>query len=159
MKRIILSAIVSAAALCAPLAQAQTASGTFNVNVTLTSVCSLSAITAIDFAYTSFQGGVANGTNGGFTVSCTNTLPYNFGLQAGTGPVVPPGSATINVTDDAVNLAYTLGTNAASGAGNGTPQNYNITGTMAAGQGGTCGSASCNNATATNRTHTLIVTY
>jgi spore coat protein U-like protein len=159
MKRLILATVISAVALVAPLAHAQTASGTFNVNVTLTSVCSLSAITAVDFAYTSFQGGVANATNGGYTVSCTNSLPYTFGLQAGTGALTPPGSGTINVTDNAVNLAYTLGLNAAGGTGNGAAQSYNITGTMAAGQGGTCAAASCTNAAATNRTHTLIVNY
>jgi spore coat protein U-like protein len=159
MKKLILAVLALGAALGAPVAQAQSTSGTFNVNVTLTSVCSLSAITAVDFAYTSFQGGVANATNGGYTVSCTNSLPYTFGLQSGTGAAVPPGAATINVTDNAVNLAYTLGTSAAGGTGNGLAQAYSITGTMAAGQGGTCATASCTNAAATNRTHTLIVNY
>jgi len=159
MKKLLVGMLLLGAAFGASMAQAQTASGTFNVNVTLTSQCNLSAVTAVDFAYTSFQAGVANSTNGGYTVSCTNSLPYTFGLQTGTGAAVPPGAATINVTDNAVNLAYTLGTSAAGGTGNGAAQAFNISGTMAAGQAGACATASCTNAAATNRTHTLIVNY
>jgi spore coat protein U-like protein len=159
MKRLILAAVVSAAALVAPAAQAQSTSGTFNVNVTLTSGCTLSAITDVSFAYTSLQGGVSNAAGGGYTVTCTNNLPYTFGLQAGTGAPTPPGTATINVTDAVLNLDYTLGTNAAGGTGSGAAQAYNITGTMAAGQAGNCATGSCNNAASGNRTHTLIVNY
>jgi spore coat protein U-like protein len=119
----------------------------------------LSAITAVAFTYTSLQGAVQNGTAGGYTVTCTNSLPYTFGLQAGTGAATPPGAATITVTDNAVNLQYVLGTSAAGGTGNGAAQSYNITGTMAANQSGTCGVASCTNAAATNKTQTLILNF
>src|SRR5205823_6929296 len=98
MKKLILAALLCAAAISAWVVQAASTSGTFNVNVTLTSTCTLSAITAVDFAYTSFQGGAAAATGGGYTVSCTNTLPYTFGLQAGSGAAVPPGAATVIVT-------------------------------------------------------------
>ena len=141
-------------------AAAQTASGQFDVNITLTSGCSLSAITAVDFAYTSFQAGVSNATNGGFSVSCTTNLPYTFGLQVGSGAATPPGAATIGpITDDAVNLQYSLALSAAGGNGSGAAQAYSITGTMASGQAGTCAGASCTNVAATNNTHTLIVNY
>jgi hypothetical protein len=42
------------------------------------------------------------------------------------------------VTDDAVNLAYTLGLSATTGTGSGVDQAYSVTGTMALGQAGTC---------------------
>jgi len=158
MKTLIASLLV-AGAFGVATSDAANTSGQFNVNMTLTSTCSLSAVTAVDFAYTSLQGGVANGTNGNFTVTCTNSLPYTFGLQSGTGAATPPGAATITVTDNAVNLQYVLGTSAAGGTGNGAAQAYNVTGTMAAGQSGTCAAASCTNAAATNRTHTLILNY
>jgi spore coat protein U-like protein len=158
MKRI-LTATAIAAALAAGNAQAGNTSGTFNVNVTLTSACTLSAVTAVDFAYTSLQGAVANATGGGFSVSCTNSLPYTFGLQAGNGAATPPGAATIAVTDNAVNLNYSLGLSAAGGTGNGAAQAFSVTGTMAGSQAGTCAAASCTNAAATNKTHTLIVNY
>jgi spore coat protein U-like protein len=158
MKRI-LTATAIAAALTAGNAQAGSTSGTFNVNVTLTSACTLGAVTDLAFAYTSLQAGAATATGGGFSVSCTTSLPYTFGLQSGAGPATPPGAATIAVTDNAVNLGYTLGLSAAGGTGNGTPQGFSVTGTMAGSQAGTCAVASCTNAAATNRTHTLIVNY
>jgi len=158
MKKILASVLVASAFGIATSDAANT-SGQFNVNVTLNSTCSLSAVTAIDFTYTSFQGGVANGTAGGYTVTCTNSLPYSFGLQTGTGAATPPGAATITVTDNAVNLQYVLGTSAVGGTGNGAAQAYNVSGTIAAGQSGTCAAASCSNAAATNRTHTLILNF
>ena len=147
------------AAITAWVAQAASTSGTFNVNITLSSTCTLSAITAVDFAYTSFQGGAAASTGGGFTTTCTNSLPYTFGLQAGSGAAVPPGAATVTVTDNAVNLQYTLGTSTAGGTGNGAAQAHSVTGTMPAAQSGTCATASCTNAAATNKTQTLILNF
>jgi spore coat protein U-like protein len=161
MRRLIFAAMIVGAVITTWVAQAASTSGQFNVNVTLTATCSLSSINALDFAYTSFQGGAATATGGGFTVTCTNSLPYVFGLQAGTGAAVPPGSATITVTDNVVNLQYTLGTSAVGGTGNGAAQSYSVTGTMAAGQSGTCASSAtpCTNTTATNKTQTLILNY
>lgn len=156
-----IKALVAAAMLAGAMtgtAHAASTSGTFQVDINLTSACSVSTINNVAFAYTSF-GAAANAAGGGFTVTCTNTLPYTFGLQTGNGAPTPPGAATINVTDDAVNLAYTLGTSAAGGTGSGAIQAYTVTGTMAAGQGGTCGAATCTNAAATNRIHTLIVNW
>jgi spore coat protein U-like protein len=159
MKKLILTAaLLSGLGISAWVAEAASTSGTFNVNVTLNSTCSLSAITALDFTYTSF-GSAATATGGGFSVTCTNSLPYTFGLQAGSGAASPPGAATITVTDNVVNLQYVVGTSAAGGTGNGSAQSYNVTGTMASGQSGTCGSASCTNATATNKTQTLILNF
>lgn len=156
MKRLIAASLV-AAALASGNTQAGNTSGQFNVSITLTSACTVSAINDVAFAYTSL-GGAASATGGDFTVTCTDSLPYTFGLQAGTGAATPPGAASISVTDNAVNLAYTL--SAPAGAtGNGTAQTYNVTGTMAANQAGTCGGASCTNAAATNKRQTLIVNY
>ena len=158
MKRLIAASAV-AVALASPSVHAGSTSGQFDVNITLTSACTMSAVTAVDFAYTSLQAGAATATGGGFSVTCTNSLPYTFGLQSGNGAATPPGAATISVTDSAVNLGYTLGLSAAGGAGNGAAQSYGVTGTMAGGQAGTCAAASCTNAAATNKTHTLIVNY
>ena len=158
MKRI-LTATAIAAALAAGNAQAGSTSGTFTVNVTLTSACTLGAVTNVAFAYTSLQAAVANATGGGFSVSCTNSLPYTFGLQAGNGAATPPGAATIAVTDNAVNLNYSLGLSAAGATGNGAAQAFSVTGTMAGSQAGTCAAASCTNGAATNKIHTLIVNY
>ena len=158
MKRIIAASLV-AAALGAGNAQAGSTSGQFNVSITLTSACTLGAVTPVAFAYTSLQGSAATATGGGFSVTCTNSLPYTFGLQAGSGAATPPGASTVSVTDNAVNLGYNLGLSAAGGTGNGSAQSYSVTGTMAASQAGTCATASCTNGAATNKTQTLIVNY
>ena len=162
MKRIIAATAV-AAALAAGNTQAGQTSGQFNVNVTLTSVCTLSAVADLDFAYTSFQVGVSNATGGGFSITCTNSLPYTFALQQGTaaGPFVGPFVTTIGpINDSVVNLNYSLSVSA-GGTGSGAAQNYSVSGTMAGGQVGSCTvlGGVCNNAAATNRTHTLIVNY
>lgn len=158
MKRLIAASAV-AAALASASVHAGNTSGQFNVVITLTSACTLSAVNAVNFAYTSLQGAAATGTGGGFSVTCTNSLPYTFGLQSGSGAATPPGAATISVTDNAVNLGYTLGLSAAGGTGNGAAQSYSVTGSMSANQAGTCAAASCSNAAATNKTNTLILNY
>ena len=159
MKKLLLAVIISLTSLLSSTAQAQSTSGTFNVNITLTSACTLTAIADVNFAYTSFQVAAQAATGGGFSVSCTNLRPYTFGLQAGSGAAVPPGAATIAVTDVALNLAYSLGLSAAGGTGSGVAQGYNITGTMAGAQAGTCAGATCTNALSANRVQTLIVNF
>ena len=159
MKKI-LTASAIAAALAAGGSQAGQTTGSFDVVVTLTSACTLGTITNLDFAYTSLQAGPATATGGNFSVSCTNSLPYSLRLQAGTTPPFTSNATSIAVSDAIVNLNYSVGLSATSGTGNGTPQPFNVTGTMAGGQSGTCASASCTNAGAgANRTHTLIVNY
>ena len=111
-----------------PVAQASTVTGNFNVTVTLPSACTVTAPANVAFTYTSFQGAVANSTGGGFLLSCTNTLPYALSLDVSTNTVI--------------GLVYAL-TLPANGNGTGAGQALTITGTMAAGQGGTCAVASC----------------
>src|SRR5205823_4757205 len=67
-----------------PAAQAATAGpASFNVTVNLTSACQITAGPAdVAFTYTSFQGGAATATGGGFSVKCTNTLPYTMALDS-----------------------------------------------------------------------------
>jgi len=160
VKKLVLAvAALGAVAVGADVANAASTSGTFQVNITLTSVCTLGSVTAVAFAYTSLQGGAQSATGGNFNVTCTNTLPYTFGLQAGSGAASPPGTSTITVTDNAVNLQYQLGTSAAGGTGSGVAQAYTVTGTMAAAQSGNCASGSCTNGAATNKVQTLILNY
>jgi spore coat protein U-like protein len=159
MKRIIAVSLVAAALGAGHAQAAGSTSGQFNVNITLTSACTLGAVTPVAFAYTSLQGSASTATGGGFSVTCTNTLPYTFGLQAGSGAATPPGASTVSVTDNAVNLGYTLSLSAAGGTGNGSAQSYSVNGTMGSGQAGTCATASCTNGSSTNNVQTLIVNY
>src|SRR5258708_18118734 len=147
LKKLILATALGAAGMGFGSAQAANTSGTFTVIITVTSVCTLSAIANVAFAYTSFQVGAQPATGGNFTVTCTSTLPYTFGLQAGNGAAVPPGTATLGpITDNSgVNLAYSLGLAAAGCTADRAPQAFNVTGTMAGGQGGTRGTGSGHN--------------
>ena len=82
-------------------AQAATATGNFNVNITLTSKCEINSTAAatgavisdIALAYTSFQTTAATGSTN-FNVRCTTSLPYALALD------------TTTITDDALNLDY-----------------------------------------------------
>lgn len=148
MNKFLLSLIATAAsvAFLAPV-QAQTAD--FDVAINLTSVCKITNSPGnVGFTYTSLQAGASNlDANGSFGLTCTNTLAYTTALDAG-------GS----YTDDATNLNYSL-TLAPVAAGTGALQTYAITGSMPGNQAGTCATASCTNALATNKTRTLTVAY
>jgi len=146
MKKLMMVAAFGAAGLLSIGTQAASVNDTFDVDINLTSACQLSTITNVTFAYTSFQVGASASAGGVFTVTCTNNLPYTMALDQ------------TNVTDDALNLAYTLAV-AAGGTGNGAAQGYTVTGNMAGGQGGNCAAATCNNGAATNNTRQLTVTY
>ncbi len=141
-KRLALAA--AAAALFAGIsgAQASSVTGNFNVTVNLTSACKISSGPAdVAFTYTSFQGAASTATGGGFSVQCTNTLPYTMTLDAASGTVS--------------GLNYTLALSAASGTGSGAAQSYSVNGSMASGQGGTCALGSCSGTDA----RVLTITY
>ena len=154
MKKLALVAAFSVMGLATLPSYAATASGTFNVGITLTSKCEINntndstgaVVNDLNFTYTSFQTSAATASSG-FNVRCTNNLPYTLALSDS------------GVTDDAVNLAYTLSLSAASGTGNGTNQAFTVNGQMVAGQSGNCATATCSNSAATNKTKTLTITY
>ena len=128
MKKILLPLATALAVLGAADASAASNNTPFNVKVDLTAVCAVTSagITDVQFTYTSFQTTVANSSGGNFNVKCTTGLGYSFtfvGGAAGTMPVT--------------GLTYTL-TAPGGGTGNAANQPYQITGTMAANQGGTC---------------------
>jgi hypothetical protein len=149
MKKLSISAIamIAAFAAVAPSAQAATATGTFPVNITLTSACTVDTLpTAATFAYTSLQ--VAASTFATtFNLQCTNTLP-----------IVSVALDAVAVTDAATNLAYSLALGATP-ASTGAANPVAVTGTMAGGQAGTCALASCTNAASANKTRTVTVTF
>ena len=153
MKKILLASATALGLFFGLPSQAATTTGTFNVNITLTSVCTLGTITDVAFAYTSFQNTAVAGTGGGFNVTCTPGLQYTMALTT------TNGGGTADVTDDAVNLAYTLAVPATTQTGTGAAQAFTVTGTMAANQAGTCATTTCTNAAASNRGKTLTVTY
>jgi spore coat protein U-like protein len=153
-----LASVAALGSLSVPgTSQAATSSTPFSVTINLTSACTFTNVTTVNFAYTSSQAGVANSTGGTLDVTCPNGLVVSgIGLVASGSAAAP--AASINVTDQLLNLAYTLNAPAASN-GTGVAQTKTISGTMGANQPGNCAAATCDNLTSTNRTHTLVVTF
>ncbi len=159
MKKVLaLIAAVLVTGLPSVPAQALTATGVFNVTINFTSVCTVNtAGLAPAFNYTSRQATpAAFATAQSFSVTCTNGVPYTMALDAGgtgyTGTFTAP---TGTYTNTASGLIYSLTLPAAT-AGTGAAQTYALTGSMAAGQAGTCTTlGGC----AFVDTHTLTITY
>ena len=140
---------VTMLASLAPGARAATATGNFNVTVTLTSVCTMAAITPLAFGtYTAFQAGIQTATPTTATLTCTRGLTgvtANFDTAA---PNSTAAAANTNAVGAGViqGLQYdivatagsvTAGTAAtASSIGTGDSRPYTISGTMPAAQAG-----------------------
>lgn len=90
--------------------------------------------------YTSFSSTPVS-SNMMFTINCTQGTPYTLSLS--------PASGTL------LGLSYSLSLSHISGTGSGFAQSVTVTGTVAAGQSGTCALASCSASRAT----TVTITY
>ncbi|HZZ94809.1 MAG TPA: spore coat protein U domain-containing protein [Usitatibacter sp.] len=146
---------------CAPAAQTGLAAGTYTDSVTMTMTygapqstastaasviistpptCSMtSAPGNVVFNYVSLGGAVNASTTYG--VTCTLALPYTMALDATSGTIV--------------GLNYTLALGTPASTGTGAQQTFSINGTIAAGQAGTCGTATCSG----TQPRTITITY
>ena len=132
----------SLALLClfiADPASAATATSTFKVQLTLTSSCVINSTATLNFGS---QGVLVANVNGTSTlaVQCTNTTPYNIGLDQGQGSgatvavrKMSSGANTITYTlysdtNRTVLWGNTVGTNTVAATGNGASQSYTIYG-------------------------------
>ncbi len=118
---------------------AATATTTFSVSVTLAATCTINSASALNFGN---QGILATNVDQTSTVqvTCTNTTPYNIGLDAGAGAgasvatrKLTSGGATVNYSlysdsGRATVWGNTVGTDTVTGTGNGTGQNYTVYG-------------------------------
>jgi len=104
-------------------------SGTFGITIYYPAVCNVTQAPAdVAFTYTAFRATPATASST-FGVTCTTTLPYTMALDATSGVVA--------------GLQYLVSLSASTGTGTGAQQNYTISGTMPAGQAGTCATSSC----------------
>ena len=131
--------IVLASALIPAAAFAGTATTTMPVTMTITAGCTVSA-TTLAFGTQSVLAS-ATPANGTLSVTCTNTTPYNVGLDKGGGSgatitvrkMTGPGGATINYglyqnSGFTTNFGNTVGTDTLAGTGNGTVQTITVYG-------------------------------
>jgi len=116
------------------------ASGSFGVTITTPPVCTVStAPGTVDFAYVSF--GAAANASTSFGVTCTLALPYTMALDATSGTIL--------------GINYTLSLSSSSSTGTGSAQTFQVNGSIAAGQSGTCAGGTCIGTQA----RTLTITY
>ena len=118
---------------------AATATTTMTVQMTITATCLVNSASALNFGT---QGVLATNVDQTSTVqvTCTNTTPYNIGLNAGTGAGATV--ATRKMTSGANTVNYTLyrnstrttlwgntvGTDTVAATGNGAAQSYTVYG-------------------------------
>jgi spore coat protein U-like protein len=117
-----------------------TASGTFGVAIATPATCQLTTPPGdLVFNYIGF--GAAANASTTYGVTCTTYLPYTMSLDATSGTLL--------------GLNYTLALGATDATGTGVEQAFSITGNIAAGQGGTCGTGTCS----ASQARTLTVSY
>lgn len=164
-----LCALVVAALAAGPsqvVATTSTASNTFNFTVNLTATCLFSTVSNFTVNYTSFTT-APTVSNQGFTVQCTNSLPYFLSLTGGT-EAGTTGAYTATGTN--TNIAHTITVNidnsgaltalgsATGRTGSGSTQTYALSTTVDV-TGATCaapnGSSVCSDTTA----HTIVATF
>ncbi len=135
----------------ASAATTASASTTFTVSATVQATC---LITANPLAFGTYTGLAANATTT-IAVTCTNTTPYNVGLDAGltsgatvsTRQMKGPGTDVLNYglyqdSTHATNWGSTVGTDTETGTGNGSAQSLTVYGQVPANQYVTPGSYS-----------------
>lgn len=144
VKSAILTAAVGFMALGATATSAFAAtpvSTTFAVTATVQATCVVSATSMVFGTYT----GLVAASSSTVSVTCTNTTPYNVGLDAGLagGTVatrsMKSGAVLLNykLTRDAAfaqNWGITSGTDTSAGTGNGSAQAITVYGQVPAGQ-------------------------
>jgi spore coat protein U-like protein len=124
-------------------ADAATATSTMVVSATVQATC-LNTITPLAFG--TYTGALINST-ATITITCTNTTPYNIGLDVGlasgatvsTRKLAGPAGALLNygltsVSATGANWGFTIGTDTVTGTGTGAAQPITIYGTLPANQ-------------------------
>ena len=122
---------------------AATATTTMTVQMTITATCTVNSASTLNFGT---QGVLAANVDQTSTVqvTCTNTTPYNVGLNAGTGSgatvairKLTSGANTVNYTlysnsGRTTVWGNTIGTDTVAATGNGAAQNYTVYGRIPA---------------------------
>jgi spore coat protein U-like protein len=120
----------------------QLATALFTTNASILSRCYFSITpTPLNMSYVAFAPTPSTGSNN-FSVNCTLSTPYTMALSSTSGVLV--------------GLNYSLALSATSSVGTGFAENFNVVGTIAAGQAGTCATSSCS---ATSAPQTITITY
>src|ERR1044072_1645061 len=121
-------------------AHAATATTTMTVQVSIVATCTINSASTLNFGNSIGVPSANVAQTSTIQVTCTNTTPYNVGLNAGTGTGATV--ATRKLTSGANTINYTLysnsgrtrvwgntiGTDTVAATGNGAAQNYTVYG-------------------------------
>ena len=135
--------LVAGLALTSSAAYAASTTSTFTVQATIQAQCLINSTSTLDFGT---QGVLSANVDQTSTVAvqCTNTTPYNIGLNAGTGTgatvatrKLTSGGATINYmlySDSARTTVWgnTIGTDTVAATGTGAAANFTVYGRIPA---------------------------
>jgi spore coat protein U-like protein len=123
-------------------AQAATATSTFTVQLAITAECKINSTNTLDFGTSGvIQANIDTSAN--LVVQCTNTTPYNIGLDAGTGGGTTTTRKMAGGTSEVINYTLwqvaagntnwgnTVATDTKGGTGNGAAQTHVIYGRVA----------------------------
>ena len=140
-RRLALTGVIAATCLLQSieLPLAATATSSFTVSITIAATCTVNSASTLNFGN---QGILSTNVDQTSTiqVTCTNTTPYNIGLDAGTGSgatvttrKLTSGGATVNYTlysnsGRTTVWGNTVGTDTVTGTGNGSGQNFTVYG-------------------------------
>jgi len=144
-KRLRIKGVVATVCLLAfaSLSLAATTTSNFTVQIALTASCSINSAAALDFGSQAILSANVDQTST-LAVQCSNTTPYNIGLDAGTGAGATV--ATRKMTSGGNTVSYslysdsgrttvwgnTVGTDTVAATGNGSAQSYTVYGRVAA---------------------------
>ncbi|MDX8528512.1 spore coat U domain-containing protein [Mesorhizobium sp. MSK_1335] len=120
-------------------ANATTTTNSMSVQMTITASCTINSAATLNFGSSGVIAANVDQTST-LQVQCTNTTPYNIGLNAGTGSgatvatrKMTNGASTINYTlysDSGRTTVWgnTVGTDTVSATGNGSAQSFTVYG-------------------------------
>jgi spore coat protein U-like protein len=118
---------------------AATTTTTFAVQITINASCTILSASTLNFGAQGVLSANVNQTST-IAVQCTNTTPYNIGLNAGTSPgatvttrKMVNGAATVSYSlfsnaGMTTNWGNTVGTDTVAATGNGASQSYTVFG-------------------------------
>jgi|SRR5215471_660208 spore coat protein U-like protein len=140
--RVLVTGALAAACLLqsVELPLAATTTSTFTVSITLVATCTINSASALNFG-----GSVGILTSNidqtsTLSVTCSNTTPYNIGLDAGTATGATVTTRKMTSSSNTVNYSLysdsgrttnwgnTVGTDTVSATGNGASQSYTVYG-------------------------------
>src|SRR6476659_5944901 len=129
--------------LLANASYAASTTSTFAVQATITATCTINSASTLNFGTVGVLAANTDQTST-IQVACTNTTPYNIGLDAGTGSgatvavrKLTSGGATVNYSlySDAGHATVwgtTIGTDTVAATGSGSAQSYTVYGRIPA---------------------------